>query len=164
MTSEAIPTLRPVPGIDLSQYARQLIERFSNPEVRDTVARLCANTSDLIPKFLLPVIRHQLAAGGPVTRSAAVVASWARYAEGTDENGETYELDDVLAPQLQAAAARQRGHRTAFLEDNRAVFGELADDPRFTQVFSAILTSLLEHGVRKTLADLDHYAPERKSP
>ena len=89
MTAEAIPTLRPVPGIDVHQYARQLIERFSNPEVRDTVARLCANTSDLIPKFLLPVIRHQLAAGGPVTRSAAVVASWARYAEGIDENGES---------------------------------------------------------------------------
>jgi mannitol 2-dehydrogenase len=155
MTSEAIPTLRPVPGIDLHQYARQLIERFSNPEVRDTVARLCANTSDLIPKFLLPVIRHQLAAGGPVTRSAAVVASWARYAEGTDENGETYEIDDALAPQLQAAAQRQRCHPTAFLADNRAVFGELADDPRFTGVYRSILTGLLDEGVRKTFADLD---------
>ncbi len=38
MTAEAIPTLKPVPGIDIHQYARQLIERFSNPEVRDTVA------------------------------------------------------------------------------------------------------------------------------
>ena len=75
MTAEAIPTLRPVPGVDLAGYANQLIERFSNPEVRDTVARLCANASDCIPKFLLPVIREQLAAGGPVTRSAAVVAS-----------------------------------------------------------------------------------------
>ena len=158
MTSEAIPTLRPVPGIDLAGYARQLIERFSNPEVRDTVARLCANTSDLIPKFLLPVIRQQLATGGPFTRSAAVVASWARYAEGTDENGEPYEIDDGLAPQLQAAAGRQRGHPTAFLEDNRAVFGELADDPRFTRVYSSILTSLFERGVRKTFADLDQYA------
>ncbi len=158
MTTEAIPTLRPVPGTDLRQYARQLIERFSNPEVRDTVARLCANASDLIPKFLLPVIRHQLAAGGPFTRSAAVVASWARYAEGTDENGETHEIDDVLAPQLQAAAGRQRSHRTAFLEDNRAVFGELADDPRFTRVYGSILTSLLEGGVRRTFTDLDRYA------
>ena len=101
------------------------------------MARLCANTSDLIPKFLLPVIRHQLAAGGPFTRSAAVVASWARYAEGTDENGETYEIDDVLAPQLQAAARRQREHPAAFLEDNRAIFGDLADDPRFTRVYQA---------------------------
>ena len=164
MTAEAIPTLRPVPGIDVHQYARQLIERFSNPEVRDTVARLCANTSDLIPKFLLPVIRHQLAAGGPVTRSAAVVASWARYAEGIDENGERYEIDDILAPQLRAAAGRQRGHPAAFLEDNRAVFGDLADDTRFTRVYSSILTALLDGGVRKTFADLDHYATAESRP
>jgi len=158
MTSEAIPTLRPVPGVDLVHYANQLIERFSNPEVRDTVARLCANASDLIPKFLLPVVRQQLATDGPFTRSAAVVASWARYAEGTDENGETHEMDDNLAPQLEAAARRQRQHRTAFLDDNRAVFGELADDTRFTQVYSSILTSLQERGVRETFADLDHWA------
>jgi mannitol 2-dehydrogenase len=158
MTSEAIPTLRPVPGIDLAGYASQLIERFSNPEVGDTVARLCSNASDLIPKFLLPVIREQLASGGPFTRATAAVASWARYAEGTDENGETHEIDDDRAPQLRAAAARQRRHPAAFLEDNRGVFGELADDTRFTEVYSSILTSLLERGVRSTFADLDRYA------
>jgi mannitol 2-dehydrogenase len=157
MTQEAIPTLRPVPGVDLHGYANQLIERFSNPEVRDTVARLCSNASDCIPKFLLPVIRQRLAVGQPVTRSAAVVATWARYAEGTDENGEPHELDDALAPQLQAAARRQRQHPAAFLEDNRAVFGELADDPRFTAVYSSILASLLERGVRRTFADLDQF-------
>jgi mannitol 2-dehydrogenase len=158
MTAEAIPTLRPVPGVDLLGYASQLIERFSNPEVRDTVARLCANASDCIPKFLLPVIRDQLAAGGPVTRSAAVVAAWARSAEGTDEHGGQYELDDDLAPQLQAAARRQRHDPAAFLDGNRTVFGELADDPRFTAVYTAVLSSLFERGVRATFADLDQLA------
>jgi mannitol 2-dehydrogenase len=158
MTTEAIPTLRPVPGVDLAGYANQLIERFSNPEVRDTVARLCANASDCIPKFLLPVIRQQLAAGGPLTRSAAVVASWARDAEGTDESGAPHELDDDLAPQLQAAARRQRQDVTAFLDGNRTVFGELADEPRFTAVYASILSSLLERGVRETFADLDQYS------
>ncbi|HEX9355756.1 MAG TPA: mannitol dehydrogenase family protein [Streptosporangiaceae bacterium] len=175
MTREAIPTLRPVPGVDLGQYANQLIERFSNPEVGDTLARLCTDGSDRIPKFLLPVIRQQLAAGRPFTRSAAVIASWARYAEGTDENGSPHEINDALAPQLQAAAGRQRGHRTAFLDGNRAVFGELAGDTRFTRVYSSILTALLDHGVRATFTDLDRYATppmagqktaglERKSP
>jgi mannitol 2-dehydrogenase len=158
MTGEAIPTLRPVPGVDLQQYAHQLIERFSNPEVRDTVARLCANASDCIPKFLLPVVRDQLAAGRPVTRSAAVVAAWARDAEGTGESGAPHELDDDRAPQLQAAARRQRQDRAAFLDGNRAVFGELADDPRFTAVYTTILTSLLDRGVRATFADLDQLA------
>ena len=174
MTAEAIPTLRPVPGIDPRQYANQLIERFSNPEVGDTLARLATDGSDRIPKFLLPVIRQQLAAR-PFTRSAAVIASWARYAEGTDEDGAPHEISDDLAPQLQAAARRQRGHRTAFLDGNRAIFGELAADPRFTAVYSPVLTALLTRGVRETFTDLDRYAtpsmagggpggPERKSP
>jgi mannitol 2-dehydrogenase len=158
MTTEAIPTLRPVPGVDLPGYANELIERFSNPEVRDTVARLCANASDCIPKFLLPVIRQQLAAGGPITRSTAVVASWARDAEGIDENGTPHDLDDDLAPQLQAAARRQRRDLTAFLDDNRAVFGELADDPRFIAVYRSILRSLLDRGVRRTFTHLDQFA------
>ena len=42
MNREATPTLAPVPGIDLDAYKLQLIERFSNAAVRDTVARLCA--------------------------------------------------------------------------------------------------------------------------
>jgi mannitol 2-dehydrogenase len=167
MLFEAIPTLRPVPGIDLPQYAHQLIERFSNPEVGDTVARLCANASDLIPKFLLPVVREQLAAGGPFTRAAAVVACWARYCEGTDESGQAIEMDDALAPQLRAAAQRQGErpgeHPLAFLEDNRSVFGELAGEPRFTQVYLGVLASLQEHGVRATLDDLDRFPREELS-
>ena len=66
MDREATPTLQPVPGIDLDDYKRQLIERFSNPQVRDTVARLCAESSDRIPKWLLPVIRHNLKTDGEI--------------------------------------------------------------------------------------------------
>jgi mannitol 2-dehydrogenase len=74
-------------------------------------------------------------------------------------------LTEETLGQLQAAAGRQRCHPAAFVEDNRAVFGELADDPRFTEVYSSILSSLLERGVRTTFADLDHYAtPREESP
>ena len=43
------------------------------------------------------MIRDQLATGGEIRRSAAVVASWARYAEGIDEHGEPIEVVDRLA-------------------------------------------------------------------
>lgn len=43
--SEATPTLLPVPGIDLPAFKRTAIERFANPGVRDTVARLCADST-----------------------------------------------------------------------------------------------------------------------
>jgi mannitol 2-dehydrogenase len=75
MDREATPTLAPVPGVDLDAYKPDLIARFSNPYIRDTVARLCAESSDRIPKWLLPVVRHNLANGGEVALSAAVVAA-----------------------------------------------------------------------------------------
>ena len=50
-------------GIDLTDFKDALLERFANPRVRDTIARLCAESSDRIPKWLLPVIRDNLAAG-----------------------------------------------------------------------------------------------------
>src|ERR1019366_6421950 len=74
MDEEATPTLAPVPGVDLGEDKHTLIERFSNPEVRDTIARLCAESSDRIPKWLGPGIRQQLATGGEIRPSAAVVA------------------------------------------------------------------------------------------
>src|SRR5699024_12742655 len=52
------------------------------------------------------VIKENLAAGRDVTASAAIVASWARYAEGTGENGEEWPVVDRLHDRVMAAAAR----------------------------------------------------------
>lgn len=153
MDREATPTLEPVPGIDLEEYKRTLIERFSNAHVRDTLARLCAESSDRIPKWLLPVVRHNLASGGEVHRAATVVAAWARYAEGTDEQGEPIAVVDRLADRLRAAALRQREDPLAFLRD-REVFGDLVDEPRFTEAYLAALGSLHARGARATVESL----------
>jgi len=150
MDGEATPTLAPVPGVDLEDYKATLIARFANPHVRDTLARICADTSDRIPKFLLPVVREQLARGGDVRLAALVVASWARYAEGVDEEGEPIDVVDPLRPVLTAAAARQRREPTAFLEV-RDVFGDLVDAPRFRSPYVEALASLHRVGARATL-------------
>ena len=153
MDREATPTLKPVPGIDLAGYKHTLIERFLNPEVRDTLARLCAESSDRIPKWLVPVIREQLTAGGEIECSAAIVASWARYAEGTDEEGEPIVVVDALRDRLMAIAGTQREHPLAFIE-NRSLFGDLADDERFTSAYSAALADLHSRGARETVRHL----------
>jgi mannitol 2-dehydrogenase len=150
MDNEGTPAVPPVPGIDLDGYKRTLIERFSNPEVRDTIARLCAHSSDRIPKWLLPVVRHQLETGGEIKRSAAVVASWARYAEGVDEEGRPIEVVDQLRDRLTAAARRQRDEPTAFIAD-RELFGDLVDDERFVAAYTSALRSLHERGARATV-------------
>ena len=153
MEEEATPTLPPVPGVDLEGYKHTLIERFSNPQVRDTIARLCAQSSDRIPKWLLPVIREQLAVGGEIRRSAAVVASWARYAEGVDERGEPIEVVDRFADSLTRLARRERTEPGAFIA-NRDLFGDLADDKRFVAAYRSALDSLHQRGARATLQSL----------
>jgi mannitol 2-dehydrogenase len=153
MNEEAAPTLPPVPGVDLDSYCRALIDRFSNPHIRDTIARLCAQSSDRIPKWLLPVIRDQLAAGREIRRSAAVVASWARYAEGTDEAGQPIEVVDRFADQLTQLARRQHENADAFIF-NRRLFGDLADNQRFAAAYRSALASLHQRGARATLESL----------
>ena len=153
MDQEATPTLAAVPGIDLAEYKQTLIERFANPQIRDTIARVCAYSSDRIPKFVLPVIRHQLAHGGQVRHSAAVVASWARYAEGIDEQGEPIEVVDRLKDSLIPLARQQHADPRAFISD-QALFGALAESEVFTGAYLSALSSLHRRGARATLESL----------
>ena len=153
MEQEATPTLLPVPGIDLDHYRRELIDRFSNPHIRDTLARLAFDGSERLPKWLLPVVRDNLASGGEVRRSAAVVAGWARYAEGVDEQGRPFDVVDRRRDRLVANARRQREAPLAFIAD-REVFGDLVDDERFTARYREALASLCDRGARATLEAL----------
>ena len=152
MDREATPTLPPVPGIDLDEYKHTLIERFSNAGVRDTVPRLCAESSDRVPKWLLPVVRWNLEHDGPVELSAAVVASWARYAEGTDEKGEPIEIVDRLADRVHAAAQRYDEQPLAFLSD-RELFGDLIEQPRFTDAYRSALDALHADGAEAVVRE-----------
>jgi len=150
---EAVPTLRPIPGVDPRAYGRTVIERFGNPEIQDPLTRICADTSERIPKFLLPVVTAQLEFGGPVRQCAAVVASWARYAEGIDEQGRPIDVVDPRRDTLMAAARKQRSNPTAFIEDS-SVFGDLAQCRRFVQDYADALERIRLKGVRAALREL----------
>jgi len=128
--AEVVPTLRPVPGIDLADYQRSLVQRFANPAVRDTLARLCAETSARIPNWLGPVIRELLDAGRPIDHLALVVASWARYAETADV------VDQQRDRVLKAAATG------TFLQELLPT----VDDDRLRAAFDAALAVLRTEG------------------
>jgi mannitol 2-dehydrogenase len=151
LDEEATPTLAAVPGVDLGEYKRGLIDRFSSPAIRDTVARICAEASDRIPQFLLPVIRANLATGGEIGRAVAVVAAWARSAEGVDDAGRPVELVDSRRDELSARARRSPEDPLAFVSD-RELFGDLADDQRFATAYRTALALLGDRGARALVA------------
>jgi len=150
---EALRTLRPVPGIDLSEYVNSLFERFTNPSIADTLARLAQDASDRMPKFVLPTVRDNLASG-PIQLGAAMCAAWALGEEGTAEDGSTIVVDDKQGERLQQLAARQRaGEDEAFISDQQ-VFGEIGSDPRFSAAFTRSLHELREKGARAVMRAL----------
>jgi len=148
---EIEPTLAPIPGVSYDAYREQVAGRFANPEVGDTIARLCLDGSNRQPKFILPTIRHALGHGLPVAGLALEVALWCRYCAGTDEAGNAIPPNDGNAADLKARALAARDDPGAFLS-NRAVFGDLGGKERFRAAFAAALGQLWSQGTEAALA------------
>ncbi|MEZ5117471.1 MAG: mannitol dehydrogenase family protein [Candidatus Nanopelagicales bacterium] len=152
-SEEAVPALPPVAGVDVAEYADRVVARFSDPQIRDTLARVCGDGSAKLPKFLIPTVEAQLDRGGPVRQSALALAAWCQYLLGTRDDGRPLEVSDdpLLHTAMRLAAESLRDPR-AFLAFD-AVFGpRLPRDPEFVAAFSDALTSLRSNGVRETLA------------
>ncbi|MGF3057138.1 mannitol dehydrogenase family protein [Microbacterium sp. YY-01] len=148
--NEVSSSLRPVPGVDLDVYKDQLIARFSNKYVKDTIRRLSMEGSDRLPKWLLPAVWEMLADGHSVRYSAGIIAVWARFAEGVDERGHSLEVVDRLASELVARASEQRLDNLAFLRDQQ-LFGEILEQPEFTTAYTAALSAMHRNGVQSWL-------------
>ena len=153
---EVAPTLPAVAGVDVTAYRDELVERFGNAAIGDSLGRICAYSSDRIPKFVLPAVQENLTAGRDVRFAAAVVAAWARYCEGSDEQGAPIELLDPRADELREAARAERTEPLAFLAflASQAQLADFMDQRAFTEPYLATLRALHTDGVRATLAAL----------
>ena len=109
MDRETGPTLPAVPGVDLEAYKAQLLDRFANVRIQDTVDRVNA---DAPVNLLLEPIRDRLKGGGRVDLLALALAAWMRRATGEDEAGEplrfTHPLADVLRERARAGGSNPR--------------------------------------------------------
>ena len=147
---EIIPIIPPVPETDLMGYFKLIQERFSNPDICDTIPRLCQDGSNRQPKFILPSIRDRLNLGLDVRGLALEIALWCRYCYGESESGESILLDDNKSEQLRKTSLEARGNPLVFL-GMEEIFGDLGEYPVFRERFSDSLDSIWSDGVEKTL-------------
>jgi mannitol 2-dehydrogenase len=150
MDDEVSPLLPPVPGIDLTEYKKMLIQRFANPTIRDQVSRICLDGSAKMPKFLLPSLREQIARHGPTRLLTLAVAGWFRYLRGTDEQSRPITLEDPMAAILRerALAGGDDPHPLLSLYET---FGDLAQATTWVDELGETLRQLSVHGARETL-------------
>jgi mannitol 2-dehydrogenase len=155
MDTEVTPVLDPVEGIDIEKYKDSLAARFANPNIRDSVSRICSESSAKLPKFLIPTIRENLARGGSIRLGTFVLAAWSLYSDrGMDENGQTIEVIDEQREQLQHAARNTMRDPTSFLQQPD-IFGDLANNMRFVEAYTKAVRSLYgSRSIRGLMAEL----------
>ncbi|GGK36222.1 mannitol 2-dehydrogenase [Pseudomonas koreensis] len=151
MDLDVTPQLAPVPGIDLSDYKDTLVARFSNQAIADQLERVCSDGSSKFPKFTIPTINRLIADGRETKRAALVVAAWALYLKGVDENGDRYSIPDPRAAFCQGLVADDAliTQRLLAVEE---IFGTaIPRSAEFVAAFEWCCNSLREVGVTRTL-------------
>jgi D-arabinitol 4-dehydrogenase len=132
VTEDVIPCLnrpeRPSP-LDLGAYRDTVLDRFGNPNIRDTNQRVAMDGYSKIPGFIAPTIRERLSRGESIAKVAMLPALFLAYLErwhrGELPHAYQDQAMDVAAAHAVCAATDPVG---AFARDP-VLWGPLAGDP-----------------------------------
>jgi mannitol 2-dehydrogenase len=147
---EIIPHVPPVPGTDLNWYRDLIIDRFSNPRIADTTARLCLDGSNRQPKFIVPSIRDNLAAGNLPEGLILLSAFWCHYCAGQTDSGALIPPNDPNWDDLQDRARRAKTDPMAWL-GMTTVYGDLGQNAALRDRFADRLAEISRDGTKAVL-------------
>lgn len=155
MDKEATPILGKIEGIDIEKYKDNLEERFANPNIKDSVSRICSESSAKLPKFLIPTLRENLENGGSIEYATFILAAWCYCSDkGIDKNGTPIEIIDAQKGVLHQAAKDTENNWKAFLNQPE-IFGDLIENKKFVKEYtSAVQAIYKEKNVRKLMEGL----------
>ena len=148
MARETGRTLPALPGVDLGEYQRTLLQRFANTAIRDTVQRVA---TDAPLSTVLDSMRDLAKDGGQLQLCALCLAAWLRRVRGgkNDAGGEIV-VRHPMAEELRALA-EQGGKDPMPLLGVTTLFGELKENAEVVGLVGRYLGMLYDHGSLKTL-------------
>lgn len=152
ITDEVIPSLPEVPGINVTDYFSIIVERFSNPEIKDTIERLYQDGQNRLPKFVLPTIVDNTASNRSIQGLSLVIALWCKLLQqAIRSDSQVNILDNKTLIHFKKA-------QLAHIEPSEfikmpEVFGELSQNQAFAVSFEDYLNKLNAIGVEATLKE-----------
>lgn len=155
MDKEASPVLDAVEGIDLNEYKDSLVARFANPNIKDSVSRICSESSAKLPKFLISTLEENLARDGSIQYATLVIATWCYYSDkGVDKNQQSIEIIDAMSNELHHASKQTQVDPLAFVKQE-SLFGNLAQNERFRNLYVDMVQKIYEDAnIKKYMQDL----------
>ncbi|AEF81993.1 mannitol dehydrogenase family protein [Leadbettera azotonutricia] len=150
---EAGAALPPIEGVDLKAYKDTTANRFCNPNISDTILRLCEDGSTKIPNFILRPLKDALQQNLGYHAFVFALAGWARFLTGSDEQGQPIPINDPNADALKAVAAQARENPAAFLRSIGVA--DISDDAfgKLTALFKDYLEKFYSKGARESLGE-----------
>jgi D-arabinitol 4-dehydrogenase len=141
VTQDVIPCLTPSP-IDLADYRDRVLERFGNPDIRDTNQRVAADGFSKIPGFIVPTLLECAQRGERPRATLMLPALFFVFLLRWHQGRLPYDYQDGM---LDAPAA----HRLFATDDPLAayaadatLFGALAHDAEFAQLLRQAVTQV----------------------
>jgi fructuronate reductase len=135
MLEDALPTISLPQGLDGETYCAQVLERFANPSLGHTTAKVGSDGSQKIGLRLLTTARASLDAGREPRWTALAVAAWMHHVATTP----AADLNDPLADDLKAALPKEPSAATVVpaLLGVRSMFDEeLAANATFVNLLT----------------------------
>lgn len=154
MDHDITPSVPNVPGINLDDYKDILIDRFSNPSIRDQVQRLAEDGSQKIRNAIVPPLEHQLARGGSYEMISFALAGWWRYLAGADEQNQTIQIKDPMAERLTARAKVDPRNPLGLLGVEEIFGRRVLEHEGFIKTMQQQLNDIYDMGTRSALQKL----------
>ena len=150
MKEEIIPHVNPLPDISPEQYFESILNRFLNPEIKDTTRRVAFDGSSRHSLFLVPSINDSIKNNKPLKGLALVQAMWAKMCQGVREDNSMIENNDPIWETLNTYAIDTKNNPLKWF-DLKEVYGNLDHDHSFKELFISWFNNLEELGVEKTI-------------
>ncbi|MDR2226379.1 MAG: mannitol dehydrogenase family protein [Providencia sp.] len=141
VTQDVIPSLSPSP-LDLEQYRDVVLDRFSNPYIKDTNQRVAADGLSKIPGFITPTLQECYQRNQAPAATAVLPALFFVYLQRWAKGELPYEYQDgVLDGEYYQKMMNSADALTQFVS-SEMLFGSLAHSAEFHELMSKTVASI----------------------
>jgi len=147
---DAGPHVAAPPGMPVEAYAELIVRRFGNPAIADQVSRVAGQSSAKLPVFLRETTRAVLGGGEVSVRLAFLLACFAEYLRGQDDEERPFGVSEPLLTAADHALARD-ADPAAFLRMSVFEGWGLETYPDFWREVGGIRRAIVTAGTRDAL-------------
>lgn len=117
--------------INTNVECKTILDRFSSPYVKDTVARVASDSISKLRGFILPTIKDCLIQGKNPKYALQLVASYFYFLQRNQQNQLSFEYQDSALNDIAIDQVFQHSDPITAFATHAGLFGSLTEDPAF---------------------------------